>query len=88
MRYEEVGHGGDASLPFISLVRSMWDGPSAIACTRSRQPEVVASCCSLFATLARLCQWSWKDASPAGLQLQIPEMVLVSREVSKTGVHA
>ena len=93
MAYEEVGEGGDASAPFTSLTRSMWDRPSAVARTQSRQGEAVASCCTSFATVGTFCQWPWgwaKGPAPPEpwkavrtAQLQVAEMVLVSREGSR-----
>ena len=59
MAYEEVGEGGDARAPFTSLIRSMWDRPSALARTAAKG-EVVASCCTPFATVGTFCQcWPW-----------------------------
>ena len=59
MAYEEVGEGGDARVPFNSLMRSMWDRPSALARTAAKG-EVVASCCTPFATVGTFCQcWPW-----------------------------
>ena len=59
MAYEEVGEGGDARAPFNALMRSMWDRPSALARTVAKG-EVVASCCTPFATVGTFCQcWPW-----------------------------
>ena len=59
MAYEEVGEGGDARAPFTALIRSMWDRPSALARTAAKG-EVVASCCTPFATVGTFCQcWPW-----------------------------
>ena len=91
LQYEEVSGGAAAvaAVPFTTLVRAAWDRPAPLARLRSRQAVAAVACCSVGLWP---CSWGWSgtDAPPPEpwravrtAELQVAEMVLVSREASR-----